>query len=102
MYRARCGERGGPRTPSTTTDANLDSAFVKNALLFIVLKFVRVLAPLNNHLLGLMLIFVIFGQGLADKVVFAVNAGGEAHTDVYGIRYNKDPLRWGGHLHISN
>ena len=44
-----------------------------------------------------MLIFVIFAQGLADKVVFAVNAGGEAHTDVYGIRYNKDPLRW-GHL----
>ena len=24
--------RGGPRTPSTATDANLDSAFVENAL----------------------------------------------------------------------
>ena len=29
MCRAR---RGGPRTPSTTTDANLDCAFVENAL----------------------------------------------------------------------
>ena len=27
--------RGAPRTPSTTTDANLDCAFVENALLFI-------------------------------------------------------------------
>nr|CAG4637856.1 EOG090X081J [Chydorus sphaericus] len=26
------------------------------------------------------------------KVVFAVNAGGESHTDIYGIRYQKDPL----------
>jgi len=33
------------------------------------------------------------GEGLADKVVFAINAGGESHVDVYGIRYSKDPLR---------
>ena len=26
--------RGGPRTPSTTTDANLDRAFVENALFY--------------------------------------------------------------------
>ena len=26
--------RGGPRTPSTTTDANLDCAFVENALFY--------------------------------------------------------------------
>lgn len=26
------------------------------------------------------------------QVIFAVNAGGEAHTDVNGIRYEKDPL----------
>ena len=31
MWRAR---RGGPRTPSKTTDANLDCAFVENALYF--------------------------------------------------------------------
>ena len=30
VWRARCG---GPRTPSTTTDANLDCAFVENALI---------------------------------------------------------------------
>ena len=27
-----CARRGGPRTPSTTTDKNLDCAFVENAL----------------------------------------------------------------------
>ena len=27
-----CARRGGPSTPSTTTDANLDCAFVENAL----------------------------------------------------------------------
>ena len=31
VWRAR---RGGPRTPSTTTDANLDCAFVENALFY--------------------------------------------------------------------
>ena len=34
MGRARA-RRGGPRIPSTTTDANLDCAFVENALYFI-------------------------------------------------------------------
>ena len=38
MCRAR---RGGPRTPSTTTDANLDCAFVGIALLFVVLEIGR-------------------------------------------------------------
>ncbi|KAJ1093399.1 hypothetical protein NDU88_006500 [Pleurodeles waltl] len=31
-------------------------------------------------------------SGLADKVVWAINAGGEAHVDVHGIHYKKDPL----------
>ena len=30
--------RGGPRTPSGTTDSNLDCAFVDNAIVFVVLK----------------------------------------------------------------
>ena len=30
--------RGGPRTPSRTSDANLDSAFVESALVFVVPK----------------------------------------------------------------
>ncbi|XP_050973650.1 malectin [Labeo rohita] len=29
---------------------------------------------------------------LAERVIWAVNAGGEAHTDVHGIHYKKDPL----------
>ncbi|XP_006640233.1 malectin [Lepisosteus oculatus] len=32
------------------------------------------------------------GASLADRVIWAVNAGGDAHTDVYGIHYKKDPL----------
>ena len=38
MWRAR---RGGPRTPSRTTDANLDGAFVENPLLILVPKSAR-------------------------------------------------------------
>ena len=34
---------------------------------------------------------VTSGEGLAEKVVFAINAGGDAHVDVFGIRYSKDP-----------
>lgn len=30
--------------------------------------------------------------GLADSVVWAVNAGGDAHVDVNGIHFRKDPL----------
>jgi len=32
-------------------------------------------------------------KSLADKVIYAINAGGESHTDTYGIRYQRDPLR---------
>jgi len=33
--------------------------------------------------------------GIMDNVVFAVNSGGEAHTDANGIRYRKDYLKSG-------
>ena len=39
--------RGGPRTPSRTTDANLDCAFVENALLFVVPNIGGARAPLG-------------------------------------------------------
>lgn len=32
------------------------------------------------------------GPSLAERVIWAVNAGGEAHVDVHGIHYRKDPL----------
>ncbi|KAM9392339.1 malectin [Pholidichthys leucotaenia] len=32
------------------------------------------------------------GPSLADRVIWAVNSGGDAHVDVHGIRYTKDPL----------
>ena len=32
-------------------------------------------------------------NGLAEKVIYAINSGGEAHVDTYGIRYQRDPLR---------
>ena len=44
VCRARCG---GPRTPSRTTDANLDSAFVKNAFVLNVLKVWGARAPMG-------------------------------------------------------
>jgi hypothetical protein len=33
--------------------------------------------------------------GIMDNVIFAVNCGGEAHTDANGIRYRKDYLKSG-------
>ena len=41
----RPGAQRGPRTPSRTADANLDSAFVENALLFAALKIGRARVP---------------------------------------------------------
>merc|ERR1712115_705723 len=41
-----CSRRSGPRTPSTTTDANLDCAFVKNSLLFALPKIESARPPL--------------------------------------------------------
>lgn len=32
-------------------------------------------------------------KSLADKVIYAINAGGESHVDTYGIKYQRDPLR---------
>lgn len=32
------------------------------------------------------------GPSLAERVIWAVNAGGEAHIDVHGIHFKKDPL----------
>ena len=32
------------------------------------------------------------GPSLAERVIWAVNAGGEAHTDMHGIHFKKDPL----------
>jgi len=32
-----------------------------------------------------------FATGLRD-VIYAINAGGESHTDHHGIRYERDPL----------
>ena len=32
------------------------------------------------------------GLNLAERVIWAVNAGGESHIDVHGIHFKKDPL----------
>ena len=44
-----------PGTPSRTTEANLDCAFVENAHLFIVLKFGKALAPLHYRVYWLLI-----------------------------------------------
>ena len=50
-HRQVCGSRrSGPRKQSTTTDANLDCAFVENALVFIVPKVGRARGPLGAPL----------------------------------------------------
>ena len=34
-------------------------------------------------------------QGIAQRVIYAVNCGGESHTDVFGVRYSRDSNRVG-------
>ncbi|KAM4707523.1 malectin [Discoglossus pictus] len=51
-----------------------------------------VLGPLAALLLTILGALAAEGAGLTDKVIYAVNAGGEAHVDVHGIHYRKDPL----------
>ena len=45
--------------------------------------------PIGVHYLSLNNLQKTF----ADKVIYAINAGGESHVDTYGIRYQHDPLR---------
>lgn len=45
-----------------------------------------------------LLIFVFhqcYTAGIMDNVIFAINVGGDAHTDTHGIRYRKDYLKSG-------
>ncbi|KAL6456228.1 hypothetical protein MHYP_G00347710 [Metynnis hypsauchen] len=59
----------------------------------------RVTAPWAARMVAAVLA-LLAGQGrseggeasLADRVIWAVNAGGEAHTDTHGIQFRKDPL----------
>lgn len=45
------------------------------------------------YLIYLIAVFATFHsvQGLG-KIIFAVNAGGDSHVDIYGVKYQKDPL----------
>ena len=43
------------------------------------------------HLLILFLVFTAGGLDVAN-VIYAINAGGDAHTDIQGIVYKRDPL----------
>jgi len=42
-------------------------------------------------------LFLICGEvrGLGDAVVYAVNCGGEAHTDMLGVKYERDDNKYG-------
>lgn len=40
----------------------------------------------------LLLLGLLVHESRCLEVIYAINAGGEAHTDSYGIRYARDPL----------
>lgn len=57
-----------------------------------MIKFLELWLPVTV----LIIITVVGGQvNGGAKVIFAVNAGGEAHTDVHGINYQKDMIKMG-------
>lgn len=45
---------------------------------------------INLFLLTLCLFKKVTGLG---EIIYAINAGGPAHTDIYGVHYEKDPLQ---------
>lgn len=46
-----------------------------------------------SYCVSLLLVFVVYAPvSQCLEVIYAVNAGGDAHTDSYGIRYQRDPL----------
>lgn len=51
----------------------------------------RLSAALVYHLTGLSFLFVANVDSL-KSVIYAVNCGGDAHTDSHGVHYQKDPL----------
>ncbi|XP_064109046.1 malectin-A-like [Macrobrachium nipponense] len=52
------------------------------------------MALFSVDIMLLLLLFLIFFSRVAGlgEVIYAINAGGDAHIDVYGVRYEKDPL----------
>lgn len=51
-----------------------------------------------RHCCVALLLWMLLALGAVDclgEVIWAVNAGGEAHSDVHGIRYQKDTLKVG-------
>nr|CAG4640954.1 EOG090X081J [Eulimnadia texana] len=50
---------------------------------------------MNSCFCQLLLIFTLLLVNRVNslgKIIYAINAGGDAHTDIYGIKYQKDPL----------
>jgi hypothetical protein len=49
------------------------------------------------QLLPVLCIVILIGDRAdgVGKVIFAINAGGDAHTDINGIRFQRDPLKVG-------
>lgn len=44
-------------------------------------------------LLGIFYLFTLRSTTGLGKIIYAINAGGPAHTDIHGISYEKDPLQ---------
>ncbi|CAH1996646.1 unnamed protein product [Acanthoscelides obtectus] len=52
----------------------------------------KMVSPIFAELLAVVLVILVPHVQCSGQVVYAVNCGGEAHTDSYGIRYERDPL----------
>lgn len=56
----------------------------------------RLINAKHNGLFCLLCSFCLFSQTFGiEEVIWSVNCGGEAHTDIHGIRYQSDYLKSG-------
>ncbi|CAF1244914.1 unnamed protein product, partial [Didymodactylos carnosus] len=54
-----------------------------------------ILAVLSKVIIWLLLTSQCYSAGISDNIVYAINCGGDAHTDAHGIKYRKDNLKAG-------
>ena len=81
----------GSRLPVWRVFFFLFNIFTEKSCFLLKMSIRRLLA---QHFVALLLAVLVLAaqiDGLGE-VIWAVNCGGEAHVDIHGIRYQKDPL----------
>jgi len=87
----RMGKMQSELQATTTTTADMCNVACKKGIFWDYLR-----ASGQRTWMPLLLVIILIGSSTAAeplKVIYAVNAGGEEHTDLNGVQYDADPLK---------